>query len=67
MKYSVKWTRFKGLGFTYFGYKHWQFVDLSWKPADEMPTQIGAIYPSRSELQADINRFAEERGFVDLR
>jgi hypothetical protein len=51
-------TRHSLLGYAYFGTGHWQFVDR------ETGESIGMIYPVRSELEADIDRFAKERGFI---
>lgn len=51
-------TRFENLGFANCG-KYWTFCDLS----SDIFAQIGQHYKNKMELLADMQRFAEERGF----
>lgn len=51
-------TRFAGLGFTQVVRASWRMVDLS------TDAVIGPQYKTKTELLADLPRFAAERGFV---
>lgn len=61
MKKVIK-TRFENLGFTNCG-KYWSFCDLS----SEFLATIGQHYRTKVELLADMHRFAEERGFENIK
>lgn len=56
-RFNYRHTRFKELGYANFGPGHWQFVDLTSTKIDGSWAQIGAIYPTRLELLADVDRF----------
>lgn len=58
---AVTPTRFKNLGYTCFGPRHWQFIYF--EGANGPRAQIGCIYPTKDELLADVAAFAKERGF----
>jgi hypothetical protein len=58
-RYNARPTRFPGLGYANVRGCGWIFVDMS----DGDEAQIGAWYPTRTELLADLVRFAEERGY----
>jgi hypothetical protein len=49
-------TRFSNLDYCKLDKKTWQFVDAN------TGQQIGPHYPTKEELLADAERFAEERG-----
>jgi hypothetical protein len=50
-------TRFPGLGYSCIARGLWMFIDT------DTGAQIGAQYPTKAELLADLRAFAEERGF----
>jgi len=53
----MKATRFSMLGYKREANKQWSFYDLATNAS------IGPKYISERELLADVNRFAEERGY----
>lgn len=59
-KWNARPTRYKGLGYIQVDATTWQFVDTL-EPGHD--AQIGAHYRSKAELLADVERFAQERGF----
>ena len=48
------------LAFDKFGPYHWQFIHID---IDKTKSQIGPIYKTKSELLADLGRYATEFGF----
>lgn len=55
-------TRFDRLGYANVCPGIWQFIDLIEPCA---PAQIGRLYATKAELLADLERFAQERGFAE--
>lgn len=58
-KWNARPTRYNGLGYIRVDSSTWQFVDT----LEDNDAQIGAHYRSKAELLADVERFAQERGF----
>ena len=59
MKTTIYSTRYPGLGYGHFGRAAgWRFIDT------ETLATIGMVYPLRSELLADVERFAAELGLT---
>ncbi len=56
---KLKETRF-GIYYANMGANDWRFFMTK-----DINSQIGAIYTSKDELLADLDRFAKERGFDD--
>ena len=50
-------TSYYNLGYGYLGENRWQFIELSTEKL------IGPFYRTRSDLVADISRFARSQGF----
>jgi hypothetical protein len=55
---TIHKTRFPELGYVHDGPALWRIVDLT----DARPSRIGPLYPSRAELLADLQRYAEQYG-----
>jgi hypothetical protein len=54
---KISQTRFSGLGYACIARGCWMFIDMDGE------AQIGAQYPTKAELLADLSAFAAERGF----
>lgn len=58
-KYNVRSTRFPQLGYLQLDRALWRFVDIS-DGCTDPPRCVGPLYRTRSELLADLDRYASE-------
>ena len=60
---DVRKTQYPELGYLKVGMACWRVIDLSDNPApDDSPIVIGPQYRTKTELLADLNRFAKVYG-----